>query len=120
MYPLRLLLALSFLCLTAGAQENRGFYRFPAIKGKSIVFTAEGDLWQAGIEGGAARRLTTSLGEESLAAFSPDGQTLAFTANYEGSTEVYTMPAGGGLPSRRTFENGALVVGWTSGNKILF
>ena len=90
--------------------QNRGYYRFPAIYGPTIVFTAEGDLWAVGIEGGTARRLTTHPGEEMHAAFSPDGKTIAFSANYEGPTEVYTMPATGGLPSRRTFEGNANVV----------
>src|SRR5438093_4925284 len=104
-----------------GAQANRGYYRFPAIYGDTVVFTAEGDLWRVGIQGGPARRLTTHPGEEKNAAFSPDGQTLAFSADYEGPTEVYTMPAAGGLPSRRTFEGGvATVVGWTPDGKLLY
>src|ERR1041385_7631095 len=94
---------------------NRGYYRFPAVFGQTIVFTAEGDLWQVGIEGGTARRLTSHPGSETLPAFSPDGKTIAFSANYEGPTEVYTMPAGGGLPTRRTFivcgERDSLAIG---------
>ena len=102
-------------------QPNRGYYRFPAIHGENVVFTAEGDLWQVGIAGGTARRLTTHPGEEVHAAFSPDGKTIAFSANYEGPTEVYTMPAAGGLPVRRTYEGGtATVVGWTPDGKILY
>ncbi len=108
------------VCPLVWGQDSRGYYRFPRIKGNVVVFTAEGDLWQVGIEGGAAQRLTTSLGEETLAAFSPDGKTLAYSANYEGPTEVYTIPATGGLPTRRTFENGALVVGWTPDGRILY
>jgi tricorn protease len=100
--------------------QNRGYYRFPATYGQTIVFTAEGDLWEVGIEGGTARRLTTHPGEEMHAAFSPDGKTIAFSANYEGPTEVYTMSATGGLPSRRTFEGNANVVGWTPDGKILY
>jgi tricorn protease len=100
--------------------SNRGYYRFPAISGPTIVFTSEGDLWEVGIEGGTARRLTTHPGEETHAAFSPDGKTLAFTANYEGPAEVYSMPASGGLPTRRTFDGGAEVVGWTPDGKILY
>src|SRR4029077_10422926 len=35
--------------------------------------------------------------------------------------EVYTMPAAGGLPSRRTFEGGiATVVGWTPDGNVLY
>jgi len=109
------------LAFSASAQpQNRGYYRFPAISGQTIVFTAEGDLWEVGIEGGTAHRLTTHPGEETHAAFSPDGKTVAFCANYEGPTEVYTMPAAGGLPARRTFEGGATVVGWTPDGRILY
>src|ERR1041384_5138767 len=119
MRSLTLLIAISTVgwCQT----PNRGYYRFPAIYGQTIVFTAEGDLWQVGIEGGIARRLTSHPGAETLPAFSPDGKTLAFSANYEGPTEVYTMPAGGGLAARRTFEGlVASVVGWTPDGKILY
>ena len=42
--------------------------------------------------------LTTHASEESHAAVSPDGRTIAFSASYEGPTEVYTMPIDGGLP----------------------
>jgi len=102
------------------AQQNRGYYRFPAISGTTIAFTSEGDLWEAAIEGGVARRLTTHPGDETHAAFSPDGKIIAYSANYEGPTEVYTIPASGGLPARRTFEGNAIVVGWTPDGKILY
>src|SRR5688500_17116791 len=84
------LVATLLLVTDAASQSNRGYYRYPAIYGNTVVFTAEGDLWQVGIEGGVARRLTSHPGEETRAAFSPDGKTLAFSANYEGPTEVYT------------------------------
>jgi tricorn protease len=107
--------------LVCAAQQNRGYYRFPAIHGDTVVFTSEGDLWEAGVEGGVARRLTTHLGEETNAAFSPDGKTIAFAASYEGPREVYTMPADGGLPLRRTFDNALpAFVGWTPDGKLMF
>jgi tricorn protease len=103
------------------AQPNQGYYRYPAIHGNQVVFTSEGDLWVVGIEGGAARRLTSHPGEEAHAAFSPDGQTIAYSADYEGPTEIYTISASGGLPARRTFDgSSALVVGWTPDGKILY
>ncbi len=102
-------------------QQTKGYYRFPAIHADTIVFSAEGDLWRVGIQGGAARRLTSHPGEESNPAISPDGKTLAFTAQYEGPTEVYTMPTEGGLPVRRTFiGEGATVVGFTPDGKLLY
>ena len=105
----------------AAQQPQLGYYRFPAISGNTIVFTAEGDLWRVPIAGGVAQRLTTAQGEESHAAISPDGKTIAFSASYEGPTEVYTMPVDGGAPTRRTFEGGnAVVVGWTPDGKVLY
>ena len=103
------------------AGSNQGYYRFPAIHGNKIVFTAEGDLWIVGTQGGVATRLTTSHGVESNAAISPDGSTLAFSAQYEGPTEIYTMPIDGGVPRRLTYDGGtATAVGWTSDNKIVY
>jgi tricorn protease len=115
-----LALALSALAPLCSAQTNRGYYRFPAISGNTIAFTAEGDLWESTVDGGGAHRLTSHPGDEAHAAFSPDGKTIAFSANYEGPTEIYTMPAAGGLPTRRTFEGTAQVVGWTPDGKILY
>lgn len=104
------------------AEPVRGYYREPALHGDTIVFTAEGDLWTVGTSGGAARRLTSHPGDETHAAISPDGRTLAFSAMYEGPTEVYTMPLGGGLPVRRTWDGGddAQVVGFTPDGQVLY
>ena len=49
-----------------------------------------------------ARRLTSGPGYRSFPRFSPDGKQLAFTAQYDGNTEVYVMPAEGGEPKRLT------------------
>jgi len=114
------------LAFRSAAQDGtneppQGYYRYPAIHGDTIVFTAEGDLWSVNGRGGLARRLTSHPGTESHGAFSPDGRTLAFTAEYEGAEEVYTMPAEGGLPRRRTFDGGSAEVrGWTPDGKVLY
>jgi len=98
-----------------------GYYRYPAIHGDTIVFTAEGDLWRVGTNGGVAQRLTTHPAEESRPAISPDGKTIAFSAAYEGPTEVYTLPIEGGVPVRQTFEGGAAaVVGWSPSGDVLY
>lgn len=96
-----------------------GYFRFPAISGTSLVFVAEGDLWQVPLEGGAARRLTTHPGEETRPVISPDGSTVAFTASYDGPEEAYTMPLAGGTPARLTFTGGARTVGWTPDSQVL-
>ena len=97
-----------------------GYYRFPAIHDDTIIFTAEGDLWSTTTKGGQARRLTSNTGQELNAAISPDGKTVAFTADYEGPTDVYTMPVDGGLPQRRSWDSGAVVAGWTPDGRVLF
>jgi tricorn protease len=80
-----------------------GFYRYPTIGAGVIVFAAEGDLWKVPITGGVALRLTAYEGEEAFPKLSPDGQMIAFTAQYEGNDDVYVMPASGGEPVRLTF-----------------
>ena len=42
-----------------------GYYRSPTLRGETIVFTSEGDLWTVSIHGGLVRPLTTHLGELS-------------------------------------------------------
>lgn len=79
-----------------------GYYRYPTIHGDVVIFTAEGDLWKVSAKGGAASRLTSNPGQESHATISPDGRTVAFSAEYEGPQDVYTMPVEGGSPERRT------------------
>ncbi len=103
------------------ALASLGYYRYPALSGERLVFAAEGDLWTVGISGGLARRLTSHPGEERFPAISPDGRTLAFTAAYEGPTEVYTMPIDGGLPTRRTWEDeSSVVVGFAPSGEVLY
>jgi tricorn protease len=106
------------LATFAGATRE-GYYRFPAVHGSTLVFTAEGDLWTVDIHGGLARRLTSNAGLESHAAVSPDGTTVAFSAQYEGPTDVYTMPIEGGLPRRRTWDGDAVVAGWAPDGRLL-
>ncbi len=114
-------LATPVLAAPVQADAPVGYYRFPAIHDDTIVFTAEGDLWKVSAEGGVARRLTTHAGQESHAAISPDGAEVAFSAEYEGATEVYVMPLAGGLPRRLTWEGDrARVVGWASADELLY
>src|SRR5690348_7707267 len=82
--------------LSLSAQEAR-LLRFPTISNESIVFSYAGDLYSVPRTGGVARKLTSDVGNELFARFSPDGNTLAFTGQYDGNTEVYKMPANGGI-----------------------
>ncbi len=86
----------------ADSQEAR-LLRFPAVGGNNIVFTYAGDLYRVDINGGMAQRLTSHVGYEMFPRISPDGKTVAFTGQYDGNTEVYTIPVTGGEPTRVTY-----------------
>ena len=98
-----LMLGAIFLSLSAFSQQEARILRFPAIHGDQVVFTYAGNLYTVNHDGGLARRLTNDEGFEMFARFSPDGETIAFTGQYDGNTEVYTMPAEGGIPQRLTY-----------------
>ncbi|MEJ2542610.1 MAG: hypothetical protein P8Y99_00935 [Calditrichaceae bacterium] len=85
------------------AETEARLLRFPAIYENQIVFTYAGDLYTVSAEGGIARKITNHDGYEMFARFSHDGKQLAFTAQYDGNTEVYLMPAEGGEPKRLTY-----------------
>ncbi|MDR2810995.1 MAG: PDZ domain-containing protein [Tannerellaceae bacterium] len=97
------------LCLCAGivlpahAAEEARLLRFPATNGSEIVFSYAGDLYKAPLAGGEASRLTSHTGYEMFPRFSPDGKSIAFTGQYDGNTEVYTVPSTGGEPLRVTY-----------------
>jgi tricorn protease len=98
------------------------FLHQPATSGTHIAFVYADDLWVARLDGSDVRRLTTDDGAESSPAFSPDGATIAFSGQYDGNTDVYTVPAAGGVPTRLTWHPGPdIVQGFTpDGRKVLF
>src|SRR5580704_16782102 len=105
-----------------GAGATLHLLQKPAMNKTEIVFSYAGDLWSVPRQGGVATRLTVGTGMETEAAFSPDGNSIAFTGEYDGNIDVFSMPATGGVPKRATYHPDAdRVVGWTpDGKRILF
>lgn len=99
---LALILPLAALAQDTKLPDTTRLLRFPTTNGSQIVFDYAGQLYTVDKAGGTARRLTSGPGYNSFPRFSPDGATLAFTGQYDGNTEVYTMPADGGTPKRLT------------------
>jgi tricorn protease len=97
--------ALGAVGATARAVDTRDtrFLTLPAISPSEIAFLYANDLWAADLDGKNPRRLTTGSGVISAPVFSPDGQWIAFSGQYDGNLDVYLMPAGGGVPKRLTW-----------------
>ena len=117
-----LIAALSPVCFAAGAPDSHLLVQNPTLSRAQIVFAHAGDLWSVPREGGDARRLTVGAGVEDHPVFSPDGSLIAFTGQYDGNTDVFVMPATGGVPKRLTWHpEEDFVLGWTpDGKRILF
>src|ERR1700682_1829440 len=104
------------------ASAKRHLFQTPALSRDLIAFGYAGDLWTVSRNGGRAARLTNGMGLESAPIFSPDGTTIAFTGEYDGNTDVFTVPAAGGIPHRVTYHPAPdVAVGWTpDGRGIVF
>lgn len=85
-----------------------GYYRFPALLEDILLFVADDDLWLTSDKGGIAHRLTSGVGYARRPLFSADASQIGFVATSEGETELYSMPALGGLVTRLTY-HGATV-----------
>ena len=98
--------------------------RFPALSpdGKTLVFSYQGDLWKAAIDGGQADRLTVHQADDRYPVWSPDGEEIAFSSNRFENYDIYVMPSNGGMPKKITFFSGGdRMCDWTTdGKTILF
>ena len=94
----------------------------PAISNNHIAFIYAEDLWVANRDGSQPRRLTVDEGIELVPFFSPDGKTIAFSAEYDGNMDVFIVPVEGGIPTRLTWHPSPEIVrGFTpDGKSVLF
>ncbi|MFO1425527.1 MAG: PDZ domain-containing protein [Steroidobacteraceae bacterium] len=108
----------------AASQASTGtlLLRQPTLSRDRLVFVYGGDLWIADRSGANPRQLTAHPASEFAPKFSPDGRWVAFSASYDGNTDVYVVPSEGGQPRRLTWHPAADVVsGWSAdGQRVLF
>ena len=116
------LLATAATTVLAQAPSDTRLLRTPTVSSTHIAFAYANNIWVTDRAGGAARRLTSFQGQTQNPKLSPDGKLIAFSAEYGGNTDVYTVPVEGGQPKRITWHPGADVVqGWTpDGKSIVF
>ncbi|MFG6413538.1 PDZ domain-containing protein [Roseateles sp. DC23W] len=124
----RIALALACAWMTSGPAHAASpavatlMLRQPSVSQTHLAFVYGGDLWLADRSGGNARRLTSHAAAEFAPRFSPDGQRIAFSASYDGNTDVYVIDIAGGDARRLTFHPGPDTVnGWSpDGQRVLF
>ena len=108
------------LALAAPVDAQTKLLRFPDVHDDRVVFVYAGDLWTASTDGGTATRLTAHPGLEVFPKFSPDGQSVAFTGQYDGDEQVYVIPSTGGVPRQLTWypARGPLAPRWGYDNQV--
>ncbi len=106
----------------AAQQASPQIFRAPSLSDSLIAFRHADDVWIVSREGGAAHRLTSTGNVSEGPFFSPDGNTVAYSAKVHGNLDVYTLPVNGGVPHRVTYHPGGnYVIGWTpDGHDLLY
>ena len=117
-FAVLVLLMIPALGAAAATDELTRLLRQPTVSPTHIAFAYANNIWIVERGGGAARRLTSFQGQTLNPRFSPDGQRIAFSAEYAGNLDVYIVPSTGGEPRRLTWHPGAdTVQGWTPDGK---
>ncbi len=103
-------------------QISARLFQHPDVSDDLITFVYGGDIWIAPKEGGTAIKLSSPDGNESFPRFSPDGSQIAFSGNYDGNTDIYVIPVGGGIPTRVTHHgmSDRLLDWYPDGNHLLY
>jgi len=100
---------------------HAGMLRFPDVGRSQIVFVYANDLWLVPRDGGTATPLASPEGAERFPRFSPDDKHIAFVGNYDGDTDLYTLPVGGGIPQRVTHHpSNEVLCDWLPDDGLLF
>lgn len=89
--------------------------------GKTIAFAYKGDIYTVASKGGVAKQLTTNKAYDYSPVWNPDGKTLAFASNREGSLDIYITTIEGGAPKRVTTNSGTEIpVAFSDATHILY
>jgi Tol biopolymer transport system component len=93
--------------------------------GREIAFdsraSGQSDLYVVGVEGGVPERIVTGVAESALPTWSRDGRSLYFCSDVEdGSSQVWTIPRGGGRARPVTTGGGYLPQPSLDGKRVYY
>ncbi|MFD2203223.1 S41 family peptidase [Shivajiella indica] len=109
-----------FLLPFWGFSQGTRLLQQPDISDSQVAFVYGADIWLSDINGGEAKRLTSTAAVEKNPKFSPDGKQIAFTSNRTGAYAVYVVLTEGGSPKQLTWHPAeSNVVGWTPDGKFV-
>lgn len=101
-----------------------GYFLFPAVSEKKVVFTADDDLWISDLDGRNVQAVVENLGTVSHPSFSPDGKRIAFRVSRGDSepiSEIYVCDTSGENLKRVTWVGSSVMdlAGWHGNDKII-
>ena len=115
--------AVYITAMAAQAEEAPLWMRHCVISpdGGQIAFTYKGDIYTVDTGGGKARQITSSRGYDTHPVWSPDGKSIAFASDREGSMDVFIVGRDGGVPRRLTSHSGnGVPVAFRDNDHVLF
>lgn len=105
------------------AQETPGWIRRTALSpdGQLIAFSYKGDLYTVPTSGGRAQQITSHSAFDTSPVWSPDGQSIAFASDRNGSLDVYITSRHGGTATRLTYNSAReCPVAFTSSGEVIY
>lgn len=93
-----------FAAVSVSAQETPLWLRKNAISpdGKTIAFTYKGDIYTVPTAGGLAKQITSNPAYDTDPLWTPDGKSIVFSSEREGSRDIFITSRDGGTPKRIT------------------
>lgn len=91
--------------VSAFTTEDTRILRFADIHKDNVTFVYAGDIYIANHKTGLSQRLTDHIGYEAFPKFSPDGDKIAFSAEYNGSRQIYVINTDGSELKQLTWYN---------------